>query len=97
MKKYIVEAKEKATSIEKYAVENGAVCGRYVDGKLEYYEVMSYWETQGYCKALESEGYTNAYDVSKAKAKLETAKQEYEDALEFYNMAKVNALIGSDN
>ena len=29
MKKYIAEAKEKATSVEKYAVENGAVCGRY--------------------------------------------------------------------
>ena len=34
MKKYIAEAKEKATSVEKYAIENGAVWGRYVDGKL---------------------------------------------------------------
>ena len=34
MKKYIAEAKEKATSVEKYAVENGAICGRYIDGKL---------------------------------------------------------------
>ena len=33
-KKYIAEAKEKATSVEKYAVENGAICGRYIDGKL---------------------------------------------------------------
>ena len=29
-KKYIAEAKEKATSVEKYAVENGAICGRFV-------------------------------------------------------------------
>ena len=87
--------------IKQYTVEEAYTgndkVSRYTDGKLEYYEVMSYWETQSYCKALESEGYTNAYDMSKAKEKLETAKQEYEDALEFYNMAKANALIGSDN
>ena len=34
MKKYIEEAKEKATNVEKYAIENGAVRGRYVDGSL---------------------------------------------------------------
>ena len=34
MKKYIAEAKEKATSVEKYAIENGVVYGRYVDGSL---------------------------------------------------------------
>ena len=34
MKKYIAEAKEKATSAEKYAIENGAVGGKYIDGKL---------------------------------------------------------------
>ena len=86
----------KQYTVEEAYTDNDKV-SRYTDGKLEYYEVMSYWETQGYCKALESEGYTNAYDMSKAKEKLETAKQEYEDALEFYNMAKANALIGSDN
>ena len=31
MKKYIEEAKEKATSIEKYAIENGVVRRRYID------------------------------------------------------------------
>lgn len=34
MKKYIEEARQNATDIEKYAVENGAVCGRYIEGKL---------------------------------------------------------------
>ena len=33
-KKYIAEAKEKATSIEKYAIENRIIHGRYIDGKL---------------------------------------------------------------
>ena len=34
MKKYIKEAKGKATSVERYAIEKGVVCGRYIDGKL---------------------------------------------------------------
>lgn len=34
MQKYIDEAKRKATAKEKYAVENGVICRRYIDGKL---------------------------------------------------------------
>ncbi len=34
MEKYIAEAKEKATGIEKYAVKNGVVCRKYVDRKM---------------------------------------------------------------
>ena len=34
MKKYIAEAKEKATIVEKYAIENGAISGKYIEGKL---------------------------------------------------------------
>lgn len=63
---------------------------KYVDGKVLYYEIMSYWEVDGYCNALESEGYTKAYDLDelrekmeKAEEKLRWAKQEYESAVPF--------------
>ena len=34
MRKYILEAKEKAGNVEEYAVEHGVVSSRYADGKL---------------------------------------------------------------
>lgn len=34
MKNYIMEAKRKAGSAERYAVENGEVLGKYIDGRL---------------------------------------------------------------
>ena len=56
---------------KQYTVENAYTgnekVSRYTDGKLELYEVMSYWEVDGYCYALENMGYTKAYDVSKYK------------------------------
>lgn len=63
---------------------------KYVDGKILYYEIMSYWEVDGYCKALEGEGYTKAYDLDELRKKMEEAedefrwaKQAYEDAIPF--------------
>ena len=81
----------------KQAYTDNDEVSKYIDGKLESSSIMSYWNTEGYCKALEEQGYTKAYDVSEARGELDIAKQEYEDALEYYNMAKANALIGSDN
>lgn len=69
---------------------------KYTDGKLENYSVMSYWQTEGYCKALEEQGYSEAYDLTELREKVETAKQEYEEALEFYNKAKEKALVGTE-
>ena len=38
---------------------------------------MSYWEVDGYCSALESMGYTKAYDVEKYKKELDETEEEY--------------------
>ena len=68
---------------------------KYVDGKILYYEIMSYWEVDGYCNALEGEGYTKAYDLDKLRKDMEEAenrlraKETYENAIPFALM-KVN-------
>lgn len=85
----------KQYTVEEAYTDNDKV-SRYVDGKLEYFEVMSYWETEGYCSALESMGYTKAYDVKKAEEILNDAKKTYDYALEYYEKAKKNALVLAD-
>lgn len=40
---------------------------RYTNGKEEYYNILSYWQVEGYCMALEEQGYTRAYDVEKIR------------------------------
>lgn len=82
----------KQYTVEEAYTDNDKV-SRYVDGKLEYYEVMSNWVTEGYCSALESMGYTKAYNVKKAEEILNEAKEAYDYALEYYETAKENALI----
>lgn len=75
--------------IKQYTVENAYTdnerVSRYIDGKLEFYEVMSYWEVEGYCSALESMGYTKAYDVEKYKKELDAAEEEYNWAAKRYS------------
>lgn len=58
----------------------------YDNGKLKSYDIISNYETYYYCKTLERQGYTRAYDVSKYE-------KEIEEAIEQYNMAKENPLI----
>ena len=66
--------------VKQYTVENAYPgnerVSRYTDGKLEFYEVMSYWEVDGYCSALESMGYTKAYDIEKYKKEIKSP-QDY--------------------
>ena len=54
---------------------------------------MSYWEVDGYCSALESMGYTKAYDVEKYKKELDEDEEEYNWAAKRYSMAKENPLV----
>ena len=54
---------------------------------------LSYWEVDGYCSALESMGYTKAYDVEKYKKELDEAEEEYNWAAKRYSMAKENPLV----
>lgn len=82
MKQYTVES----------AYTNNERVSLYNDGKLEYYEVMSYWEVEGYCNALKRQGYTIAYDVSKYEKKMLDAKEEYERAVSLYESAKEHPL-----
>lgn len=93
---------EKEYVIRQAYTDNDEV-STYIDGKLENYSVMSYWQTEGYCKALEEQGYSKAYDLSELRydlselrKEIEIAKQEYDDALEFYNKVKEKALVGTE-
>lgn len=63
------------------AYTNNEKVSMYKDGELERYNVISYWEVEGYCKALESMGYVRAYDV-------DFYRKEYELCLESLNLAK---------
>ena len=65
----------------------------FINGKQESYDVMSYWEVEGYCRRLESDGYSKAYDVEKIKEELEKAKENVNYFEQQYEIAKLNALI----
>jgi hypothetical protein len=65
----------------------------YEDGIKKNHRVMSYWETAGFCNALELDGYTRAYDLDQLKNELETAKEAYEIAKKNYEDAIPFALI----
>ena len=84
--------------IKQYVVQQAYVkndkVSKYIDGKLESSSVMFYWQTEEYCKSLEEQGYSKAYDVVELRAEIEVMKQEYEDALEFYNKVKDKAVVG---
>lgn len=63
----VMEFKTEDDYVKQYTVESAGnntyrVVG-YRDGKLEDSRVMLYWETEEYCKALECNGYTRAYDI----------------------------------
>ena len=51
---------------------------KYIDGKPIDYKIMPYWETYGYCNALEDEGYSRAYDLDELLEELISAKEAYE-------------------
>lgn len=60
---------------------------KYIDGKPIDYKIMSYWETYGYCNALEDEGYNRAYDLDELLEELISAKEAYELAQKRYDEA----------
>lgn len=66
---------------------------KYIDGKPIDYKIMSYWETSGYCNALEDEGYSRAYDLDELLEELISAKEAYELAQKRYNEAVPFRLI----
>lgn len=68
----------------------------YNDGKLEFYDIVSYYEFQGYVSCLESQGYKKAYDVEEYKRKLEDAEANLIDAKKLYELALNNVLVLKD-
>ena len=66
---------------------------KYIDGKPIDYKIMSYWEINGYCNALEDEGYSRAYDLDELLEELISAKEAYELAQKRYNEAVPFRLI----
>ena len=69
---------------------------KYIDGEPINYKIMSYWETDGYCHALENEGYNRAYDLDELLEELIDAKEAYELAQRRYNKAIPYKLIKAD-
>lgn len=66
---------------------------RYCNGKEEYYNILSDWQVDGYCMALEEQGYTRAYDVEKYEQAMNEAKEAYENAKYIYEEVRKNPLI----
>lgn len=66
---------------------------KYINGKPIDYKIMSYWETDGYCNALEDEGYSRAYDLDELLEELISAKEAYELAQKRYDEAVPFRLI----
>ena len=60
---------------------------KYIDGEPINYKIMSYWETDGCCNALENEGYNRAYDLDELLEELISAKKAYELAQKRYDEA----------
>ena len=60
---------------------------KYINGKPIDYKIMSYYETDGYCNALEDEGYIRAYDIDELLEELISAKEAYELAQKRYDEA----------
>lgn len=69
---------------------------RYIDGENVGYKIMSYWESHGYCKALEDEGYTKAYDLDELHKRIEEAEEELRQAQQAYKDAIPFALFKTD-
>lgn len=67
----------------------------YVNGKFEGSSIMNFWETEGYCRAIEEQGYTCAYDLKALKAELDVLEAEYTDMKKYYESVKDEALIGT--
>lgn len=82
MKQYTVEP----------AYEGNDKVNIFENGEYKYCEIMSYWETEGYCNRLESEGYVKAYNLEDYKKAMDEAKEAYENACELYYMAKRSPL-----
>ena len=66
---------------------------KYIDGEPINYKIMSYLETDGYCNALENEGYSRAYDLDELLEELISAKEAYELAQKRYDEAVPFRLI----
>ena len=66
---------------------------KYIDGEPINYKIMSYLETDGYCNALENEGYSRAYDLDELLEELINAKEAYELAQKRYDEAVPFRLI----
>lgn len=58
-----------------------------VDGKIEDHAIVSYWELDGFIKALERMGYERGYFVPRYKVELLRIQEELEFAQEAYDRA----------
>jgi len=82
---------------KQYIIENAYTDNEkvttFINGKLESYDIMSYWEVEGYCRRLESDGYLKAYDVENIEKELEKAKENVKYLEQRYEIAKLDALV----
>lgn len=83
MKQYTVE--------DAYTGNVGIRC--FKDGREIDYEIVNDYNIQGYCFALEKQGYTRAYDVKKYRELLEEAEENLKWAREDYERALNSPLI----
>jgi hypothetical protein len=66
------------------------------NGKVVDYDIVAYYELDGYCRALERQGYAKADFVPKYEAEFKKAEAEYLRTKKNYEDALANALQISD-
>jgi len=81
-----------------YVVEYETYAGndcvtQYIDGAEQGHDIMSYWETDGYCRAIENLGYVRAYDADEASNAVRKAEEALAAAQQHYQVAAANPLM----
>ena len=79
LKNHYFIIKEECSMIKQYIIEDAYTDNEkvtpFINGKLESYDVISYYAVEGYCRKLESDGYSKAYDTEKIKEELEKQRK----------------------
>lgn len=87
--------------IKQYTVDvayTGNSCiKKYINGKCVSEFIISDYNIPAYQDVLEADGFEKAYDVDEATAEVNKAYEEYQQALEWLEIAKKHALVKEGN
>lgn len=82
--------------MKQYTVENAYTDNyevtQYENGTAVVSGIVAYYELEGYCDAIENNGYKRAFDVPKYECDMMAAKVQYDFAVKMYKRAKEHPL-----